>query len=214
MDYLAHRRVAPGFLVEIDMFIRAHPEVVRYAPSFIQLINSLPPLEAYLYFLKGYTRPARYVEGVIRTDAFTLSPYFRPMSITMIRDKELDDFFEGFDYRYDILDRIDNEVRHACTNIRYGCFVPHALRRLVCYAVFGNPVDAYKYFEYNYQQEYMPHRYLPEHVVLGEIPKPSEYSEPVPSSVPGWKKHRDIRYRMARANDQGVGESICGSELD
>jgi hypothetical protein len=95
---------------------------------------------------------------------------------------------------------------YACINLQHGRFVSPALRRLVCYAVFGHPVDAYKFYEYNYQQEYMPHRYLPEHVVLGEIPKPVDYREPAPSSIHGFKKHRDIRYHMAQAKDQGVGE--------
>ncbi|KAF2654415.1 hypothetical protein K491DRAFT_600915 [Lophiostoma macrostomum CBS 122681] len=207
-DYLSHRRIAHGFLVEIDMFLRSHSEIVKYAPKFIKLINSLPPLEAYLYFLRGYTRPARYLDGIIKSEGLTLSPMFRPASISTKRDKELDDFFEGFDYRYDILDRIDAEVMYACDNIRHGRFVSRDLRRLVCYAIYGHPVDAYKFYEYNYQQEYMPHRYLPEHVVLGEIPKPLDYREPAPSSVLGFKKHRDIRYHMAQAKDQGVGELI------
>lgn len=178
---------------------------MKYAPNFVQLINSLPPLEAYLYFLKGYTRPARYIDGVIISSQFTLPSGFQPTSLKYTPDKELDDFFDGFEYRYDILDRIDMEVSSVCNELRYGRFVNANLCRLVCYAVYGNPVDAYKFYEYNYQQEYMPHRYLPEHVVLGEISKPADYSEPTPSCVKGWRNHRDVRYRMARAKDQGVG---------
>jgi hypothetical protein len=54
------------------------------------------------------------------------------------------DFFDGFDYRHDIIDRIDGEVRVAMRELAYGGSVPLALRKLVCYALWGNPVDAYK----------------------------------------------------------------------
>jgi hypothetical protein len=87
-----------------------------------------------------------------------------------------------------------------------GRHISPALRKLICYAVWGNPVDAYKFFEYSYQDEYMPHRYLAEHVVLGHVPKPTNDTEPRPSMLSGYKKHGDVRARMARANDQGVGK--------
>lgn len=122
-------------------------------------------------------------------------------------DQELIDFFDGFDYRHDIIDRIDQEVYMGIQDLAFGRPVSMALRKLICYAIWGNPVDAYKWYEYSYQQEYMPHRYLPEHVVLGHLPKPTDYTEPQPSCVGGWKRHGDVRYRMARAKDQGVGKS-------
>jgi hypothetical protein len=61
--------------------------------------------------------------------------------------------------------------------------------------VNGYPADAYKFYEYNYQEEYMPHRYLPEHVVLNDIPKPPTYTEPVPRSE-GWRSHALVRFHM------------------
>jgi hypothetical protein len=94
-----------------------------------------------------------------------------------------------------------------------GRHISSALRKLICYAVWGNPVDAYKFFEYSYQDEYMPHRYLAEHVVLGHVPKPTNYTEPRPSMLSGYKKHGDVRARMARANDQGVGTCYIGRLL-
>ncbi|KAF2791251.1 hypothetical protein K505DRAFT_389450 [Melanomma pulvis-pyrius CBS 109.77] len=209
LSYLAARRVSAGFLIEIDQFIRGHVELMDYpsGKDFLEMLTHLPPLEAYQYFLKGYTRPARYMDGIIVSGDFSLPAGFRPTSLGMIKDKELEDFFDGFDYRYDILDRIDREVSAACVDLIYGRPVSSGLRRLVCYAVWGNPVDAYKWYEYNYQQEYMPHRYLPEHVILGDLPKSKDYTEPEPSVLSGWKRHRDVRSRMARAKDEGVGMS-------
>lgn len=92
--------------------------------------------------------------------------------------------------------------------LAYGRSISVSLRKLICYAVWGNPVDAYKWFEYAYQNEYMPHRYLPEHVVLGHIPKTTDCADPRPGFASGPMKHRDVRFRMARANDQGVGKSM------
>jgi hypothetical protein len=117
------------------------------------------------------------------------------------------DFFDGFDYRHDIIERIDKEVYGGMQELVNGRTITIGLRKLMCYAVWGNPVDTYKWFEYSYQNEYMPHRYLPEHVVLGHVPKPDNYTEPRPSGSKGFKKHGCVRARMARANDQGVGES-------
>lgn len=134
---------------------------------------------------------------------------YQPLSTKS--DPELVDFFDGFDYRHDIIERIDQEVYMGMRELACGRSITLALRKLVCYAVWGNPVDAYKWFEYSYQNEYMPHRYLPEHVVLGHVPKPADYTEPRPSNTSGYKKHGDVRARMARANDQGVGKRFMWS---
>lgn len=149
----------------------------------------------------------RYIEGIVRTDNFSLSLdlHYEPLSTKT--DPELVNFFDGFDYRHDIIDRIDEDVRMAIKELACGGSISSALRKLVCYALWGNPVDAYKWFEYSYQKEYMPHRYLPEHVVLGHIPKPAVYKEPRPVTDHSFKKHGEVRARMARANDQGVGTS-------
>lgn len=93
-----------------------------------------------------------------------------------------------------------------------GMLIPYRRRRLVLYAVFGNPVDAFKYYEYNYQTEWLAHRYLPEHVVLSEIPKPEDYTGPEPIVLgsgngrkpEGQRDHNSTRLRMARAKNQGV----------
>ncbi|KAH4007433.1 hypothetical protein HBH98_010520 [Parastagonospora nodorum] len=204
--YLAARSISFGFLTEIDQFIRGHPEISTCAEGRATLreISVLPPLKAYKYFLKGYTRPARYIDGIIRTDAFTIPLDLTYQSLSTKNDPELVDFFDGFDFRHDIIERIDKEVYMGMQDLGNGRQVPLAVRKLICYAVWGNPVDAYKWFEYAYQNEYMPHRYLPEHVVLRHVPKPVNYTEPRASVLTGHRKHGDVRARMARANDQGV----------
>jgi hypothetical protein len=151
----------------------------------------------------------RYVDGSIRTDSFSFPLDFPYRPLSTKQDPELLDFFDGFNYRHDIIERIDEEVRMGIRELAYGRAISVSLRKLICYAVWGNPVDAYKWFEYSYQSEYMPHRYLPEHVVLGHIPKPANCANPRPGFSSGPMRHGDVRFRMARANDQGVGKSIC-----
>lgn len=146
----------------------------------------------------------RYQDDIVRTDHFTLPADYPYQPLNTRHDPELVDFFDGFEYRHDIIDRIDQEVRSAMRALAYGDQLPLGLRKLVCYALWGNPVDAYKWFEYSYQKDYMPHRYLPEHVVLGHIPKPAG-KDPRPQTVTGYLKHGEVRARMARASDQGVG---------
>jgi hypothetical protein len=236
LEYLASRDISSGFLAEIDQFLRGNPEIATCPEgrNTLTQLSSLPPLQAYRYFLKGYTRPARYVDGVVRTDDFSMPTGFPYRPLAEKHDPELLEFFDGFDYRHDVIDRIDHEVRHGMRELAEFRPISLALRKLVCYAVWGNPVDAYKWYEYSYQNEYMPHRYvwsgccswdvmggreglqrvlslttfryLPEHVVLVNIPKAKDVSVPRPHHLSSYKNHIDVRARMARANDQGVGE--------
>ncbi|KAF1937616.1 hypothetical protein EJ02DRAFT_356429 [Clathrospora elynae] len=206
LDYLAARSIAPEFLREIDLFLQGHPEIASCTEGRKMLddLNTLSPLDAYVYFLKGYTKPARYIDGIVRTDYFQVPRSYAYILLRKKFDPELVAFFDGFDFRHDIIDRIDREVYMGIQDLDFGRKVSVSLRKLICYAVWGNPVDAYKYFEYSYQNEFMPHRYLPDHVVLGHVPKPADYAEPRPSDVGGGKKHTYVRLRMARAQDQGV----------
>jgi hypothetical protein len=154
----------------------------------------------------------RYVGGIIRTDAFTMPMSFEYQPLGYKTDPELVDFFDGHQYRDDVIDSIDQEVYAALQAIAYGRYIPVALRKLVCYAVWGNPVEAYKYYEYSFQDQYMPHKYLPEHIILQYAPKAPKYTEPLPTLLTGHKRHRIVRLHMARAKDQGVGKS-CGDSL-
>ena len=85
------------------------------------------------------------------------------MPIATIYDRELHDFFNGYHYRTDILMKIDAEVLQLCQALYYGDRVTHSQRKLVVYTLYGNVADAYKWYEYNYQEEWLHHRYLPEH---------------------------------------------------
>jgi hypothetical protein len=105
-------------------------------------MNDMPALQAYRLFMRGYTRPARYVDGIVST-TFTLPPDFQPPSVYSRQDIELQDFFSGFDTRNDILDSIDRAVADACATMSAGLFVSANLKRLICYACWGNPIDAF-----------------------------------------------------------------------
>lgn len=148
----------------------------------------------------------RYVDGVVKSNYFTLPANFPYQPLCTKVDPELVDFFEGFEYRWDIIDRIDQAVRGGIQALARGQPLSSGYRRLVCYAVWGNPSDAYKWYEYQLQEEYLPHRYLPEHVVLGHLPKLAGEAEAQPSSLNTSRRHMQVRYRMAKANDEGIGE--------
>ncbi|KAJ4332862.1 hypothetical protein N0V87_008075 [Didymella glomerata] len=207
LSYLASRSISRNFLVEIDQFFRSHPEIANCPEGYetIRVLNSSLPLEGYRYFLRGYTRPARYIDGVIKSEYFTLPANYTYHRLRTKVDPELVSFFEGFEYRWDIIDRIDMAVRGAIQALGTGQPVNPGWRRLICYAIWGNPVDAYKWYEYQLQEEYLPHRYLPEHVVLGHLPKFAGEAAAQPSSRNTSKRHMQVRYRMARANDEGIG---------
>lgn len=64
LDYLQKRKISFHFLNDIDDFLKRHPELLKACPSWCNQLNVLSPLQAYLFFVKGYLRPARYVEGV------------------------------------------------------------------------------------------------------------------------------------------------------
>lgn len=211
--------------MELDQFLRGHPEIATFPEGrdTIYQLNTLSPLEAYKYFLRGYTRPARsvgkfksimgvpadgdrYIDGIVKSKYFALpSNYpYRPLRTKI--DPELVEFFDGFEYRYDIIDRIDDIVRGGIRELSLGRPVSAGYRRLICYALWGNPSDAYKWYEYSLQDDYLPHRYLPEHVVLAHIPMLAGEAHPRPSILGTSRRHMRVRFRMARANDQGIGE--------
>lgn len=94
--------VSPGFLFEIDQFLGAHLELLEYAPAFVEEFNSASPLRAYKHFLKGYTKHARYIHGVIPDGEVTFTADFRLPELTKAYDEEITEFFDGYEYRYDI----------------------------------------------------------------------------------------------------------------
>jgi hypothetical protein len=55
------RLISNTFLNELDQFLDAHPEIitVEEGRNILRIINTSTPLDAYKYFLNGYTQPAR-----------------------------------------------------------------------------------------------------------------------------------------------------------
>lgn len=133
--------------------------------------------------------------------------YFIPGRLEVTYDEELVEFFEGVPFRHDILHEIDRLVDGFCYQIQCGMNPKTVDRKLVVYALYGNPIDAYKYYEYNYQRTWLKHRYLPEHIELDKVPKADNYTLPSPSVIGPDEGHRSYyptRMRMARAQDNGV----------
>lgn len=114
----------------------------------------------------------------------------------------------GHAARLRILDQIDETVSMGIRKLALGRPVNYDLRKLICYAIWGNPVDAYKWFRYSYQLDNLKDHYLPEHIILVQAPKPRGYAEPQPSVPVSYAcmEHRRVRRRMARARDQGIGK--------
>ncbi|KAK3633491.1 hypothetical protein LTR56_015744 [Elasticomyces elasticus] len=208
LSYLDGRNISPGFLAEVDQFLASHPEIGKYVPDFVNSINARSPVEAYKFFLKGYTRPARYIEGVLPDLSRIPLPQV-VVPIANIYDTELHQFFEGHEYRVDILMRIDEVVLALCKSLYHGDYVTYAQRKLVVYTLFGNVVDAFKFYEYNYQEEWLHHRYLPEHVILSELPKRQSNTQPLDRIIDDGRyahsrSHRATRDRILRATEQNV----------
>ncbi|KAJ9643631.1 hypothetical protein H2201_006263 [Coniosporium apollinis] len=214
LQYLSSRRIAKTFLVEIDLLLASHPELLHDAREFALEFNRGTPLQAYKFFIKGYTKPARYEPGALpeqEYDLRTMLPYTPTSSLSKKFDEELSAFFEGYQYRVDILMRIDKEAETYRRDFLDNSPLSAGQRKLMIYALFGNPVDAYKFYEYNFQTEWLPHRYLPEHVVFAEVSKPDDYALPVPhvmareGEIPEHRRlWKETRLRMARAADAGV----------
>lgn len=64
LDYLQKRKISLHFLNDIDDFLKRHPRLLKACPNWCYQLSTLTPLQAYLFFVKGYLRPARYVDGV------------------------------------------------------------------------------------------------------------------------------------------------------
>lgn len=64
LAYLQVRHISPAFLKDIDFFLDTHPEIAHYQPEWTRKINSFKPVAAYLHFVRGWLRPARYLDSV------------------------------------------------------------------------------------------------------------------------------------------------------
>lgn len=84
-------------------------------------------------------------------------PTYIPLLVNAY-DVELVDFFDGYDYRSDLLELIDVHVADLVGQYNRGVPLGLSQYKILQFVVYGNPVDAYKYFEYNYQTEWLAHR--------------------------------------------------------
>jgi hypothetical protein len=73
----------------------------------------------------------RYLDGVIRTDYFQLPRDYQYYPLRYKYDVELSDFFDGFNFRWDIIERIDYEVYQGIVDLHYGRDISISLRKLV-----------------------------------------------------------------------------------
>ncbi|KAF1987393.1 hypothetical protein K402DRAFT_420208 [Aulographum hederae CBS 113979] len=204
-DYLHGRGVSLRFLVEIDQFLANVPELMEYSPVWADAINTASPLQAYLHFVQGYTRPARYREGIVPRNARNIQFPHRLQYCTRSRDEELEEFT---DYNYQIVRKIDDEFDYLWEKFDAGNYLSYAQCSLLGYILKGNLVDAYKFYVYQYQLDDLAKRYRPEHVQMLQIPKIRGMNGPFPSSIGAsgratrrrsWMR---IRARMAAAYDQ------------
>lgn len=121
-------------MYEIDLFLKGHPEIatIPQGRKLLHKLSTFSPLEAYKFFLRGFTRPARYIDGIINKEYFRLDRAFHYCPQRKKYDPELDAFFAGYGYRNDILDAIDREVLQGIRDLEYGHDVSVSLRRLIC----------------------------------------------------------------------------------
>lgn len=147
----------------------------------------------------------RYLKGIIQAENISIPLDRLNHRLAERYDPELDAHINGHMYPYDILFTIDEEAKRGIKEVLAGRSVRLGLRKLICYALWGNPVDAYKWYQYQYQETNLSLCYLPEHLVLMEIPKADNYFSPRPDVTYGSKKYGYIRNSMARAHDEGIG---------
>ncbi|KAF2186333.1 hypothetical protein K469DRAFT_749917 [Zopfia rhizophila CBS 207.26] len=187
--YITKPQISPGFLSEVDMFLRQNPGILKHCPEFVQELNFLPPLKAYKTFLKGYTRPARYITGVPDVD-FTLTQGFIPQPLATAYDEEIVGLFQDCEYRDALRAKF---FRGPPSNV--------------------SRVDILRKINY-FQTERMPYRHLGGHVVLSDITKSANYTEPEPDAVDfdsrprrQWK-YCAVRYKMGSTKEQGVAKYV------
>ncbi|KAF2084261.1 hypothetical protein K490DRAFT_59685 [Saccharata proteae CBS 121410] len=175
-DYLRGRKISPDFLKEIDGFRRTYPEIILYDPGFAHIMNRAAPLDAYKHFVSGFHRPARYLPDILPQGDLSFHPGFTPARVADASDEELDEFLTTNGYDRDILNMIDDEVASLVRKVQKGHLIHLKDRKLLQYALWGNPVDAYKQYEFHHQLRRLRHHYVPDHTVLEAIPKGNDAS--------------------------------------
>ncbi|KAI4726271.1 hypothetical protein E4T49_05935 [Aureobasidium sp. EXF-10728] len=221
LDYLQKRKVSFHFLNDIDDFLKRHPGLLKACPSWCHQLNTLPPLEAYLFFVKGYLRPARYVDGALPAPEDEQIPV-HPISLEHhSHDPELYEHITDIGQCLELRGRLDEMVWKLTQAYHSGLRLDHSQVLLLTMATYAQPVDVLKYWEYCYLPSLQSNSHL-------APPKPVPQGRTAPQSVPMRKpqvvakagrkankarKARKARYRQEPVRDQPSGLKPSGIEV-
>ncbi|KEQ61288.1 uncharacterized protein M437DRAFT_52022, partial [Aureobasidium melanogenum CBS 110374] len=171
LDYLQKRKISFHFLNDIDDFLKRHPGLLKACPSWCYQLNALSPLQAYLFFVKGYLRPARYVEGALPAPEDEQIPA-RPISLEHhSHDPELYDHITDIGQCLELLGQLDESVWILTKAYHSGRRLNELQFHLLTMATYAQPVDALKYYEYCYLPSVYSNRYARWECLV--IPEPS-----------------------------------------
>ncbi|KAH0339841.1 hypothetical protein KCU81_g7060, partial [Aureobasidium melanogenum] len=226
LDYLQKRKISFHFLNDIDDFLKRHPGLLKACPSWCYQLNALSPLQAYLFFVKGYLRPARYVEGALPAPEDEQIPA-RPISLEHhSHDPELYDHITDIGQCLELLGQLDESVWILTKAYHSGRRLNELQFHLLTMATYAQPVDALKYYEYCYLPSVYSNRIIQEHNVLGHLVRnPAPPIRPAPTTAPRRaprpsarsaykaRRARKARYRREPVADQPFGLKASGVEF-
>ncbi|THZ16429.1 hypothetical protein D6C91_06360 [Aureobasidium pullulans] len=233
LEYLDKRRITSHFLNEIDDFLTSYPELLKACPMWCYQLATLPPLDAYMFFIRGYLRPARYVDGALPSlDQLQIPD--RPVYLEhSVFDAELFEFFADIGICYEILGDMDKEVALLTQDYLSGRQLNRHQLIFLAMVTYANPVDALKYYEYCYKTDFRQNRYVSyilSHLArFDPMPAPRP-ARPPPRSAPRAPKRsapmnapkgprkapnsaRNFRNRRRPVRDQPDGLKASGVEI-
>ncbi|KEQ74192.1 hypothetical protein M436DRAFT_23129, partial [Aureobasidium namibiae CBS 147.97] len=159
LDYLQKRKISFHFLNDIDDFLKRHPGLLKACPNWCYQLSTLPPLQAYLFFVKGYLRPARYIDGALPAPEDEQIPT-RPISLEHhSHDPELYDHITDIGQCLELLGRLDELVWLLTQAYHSGHPLNEAQILLLTMATYAQPVDVLKYYQYCYLPSLQSNRY-------------------------------------------------------
>ncbi|KAG9522247.1 hypothetical protein KCV07_g3138, partial [Aureobasidium melanogenum] len=226
LDYLQKRKISFHFLNDIDDFLKRHPGLLKACPSWCYQLNALSPLQAYLFFVKGYLRPARYVDGALPAPEDEQIPA-HPISLEHhSHDPELYDHITDIGQCLELLGQLDESVWVLTKAYHSGHRLNELEFHLLTMATYAQPVDALKYYEYCYLPSVHSNRIIQEHTVLGHLVRnhappsrpapraaPSRPTRPSAKSAYRARRARKARYRREPVRDQPFGLKASGIEV-
>ncbi|KAI4744328.1 hypothetical protein E4T50_05326 [Aureobasidium sp. EXF-12298] len=210
LDYLQKRRISFHFLNDIDDFLKRYPGLLKACPSWCYQLNALSPLQAYLFFVKGYLRPARYVDGALPAPEDEQIPA-HPISLEHhSHDPELYDHITDIGQCLELLGQLDESVWVLTKAYHSGHRLNELEFHLLTMATYAQPVDALKYYEYCYLPSVHSNRYARWHAqwTQNQANMTEELSRNTPFGLKAFgvevmRTHRNTRKAMAMAADRG-----------